>query len=84
MKLEGINLCLGNLVSLSLLSLDPLEFVHVCGSDGSAHYREVVDLGHLASLLVVLDEKLEICHILELDELEGDWSAVQLTRCQPR
>ena len=30
--------------------------------------------------LVVLEEELQIVHILELDKLEGDWGTVKLLR----
>ena len=71
------------LVGLPLFALDPLELVHVGGPDGRAHHRKVVDLSDFSPLLVVLDEKLEVRHVLKLDKLEGDRSPVQLAGCQP-
>ena len=38
-------------VSLSLFTLHSLEVVHVGCADGSSYHAEVIDLGHLATLL---------------------------------
>lgn len=56
-------------MTLSLLSRDPLEFAHVGRVDGRPDDREVIDLRRLfARLLVVLEEELQVLHVLELDE----------------
>ena len=38
-------------MSLSLFTLHSLEVVHVGCADGSSYHAEVIDLGHLATLL---------------------------------
>ena len=60
------------IMTLSLLSSYSFEVAHVCSADRSSNNAQVVNLGYLISGLVVLKEKLQILHILELHEFQTD------------
>ena len=69
-------------MSFSFLSGDSFEIVHVGGADGRSDDSKVIDLSDLFVSLIVLEEKLQVCHVLELDELQRDGGSLKLLGCQ--
>ena len=63
---------------LPFLTRYSLEFAHVRGVDGRPDDGQVVDLRGLLVSLIVLEEELQVLHVLELDVSEVDRRAVQL------
>lgn len=70
--------CLFESVALAFLPGDSLEVAHVGRVDRRPDYSQMVDLGHLATRLVVSDKQLNVLHILELDVAQVDRVSVQI------
>lgn len=63
---------------LPFLTRYSLEFAHIRGVDGGSYDSQVVDLCGILVSLIVLEEELQVLHVLELDVTEVDRRAVQL------
>ena len=63
-------------MTLSLLASYTFEVRHVCGGYGCSNDAQVVDLGHVVARLIILEEKLQILHVLELHELQTNWRTI--------
>ncbi len=70
-------------MSLPFLAGDSLELAHVGGADGRPDHGQVVDLRGLGVGLVLLEEELEVAHVLELYEAQPDRVAIELVSGQP-
>ena len=55
-------------MTLALLPTDPLEVIHFRCDDRSSDELQPIQLGLVRAVLVVLDEQLDVLHILELDK----------------
>ena len=56
-------------MTLSLLAGHTFEIVHVRSAYGCSDDVQVIDLGDVISRLIILEEKLQILHVLKLHEL---------------
>ena len=57
------------IMTLSLLAGHTFEIVHVRSAYGCSDDVQVIDLGDVISRLIILEEKLQILHVLKLHEL---------------
>ena len=65
-------------LGLYLASSSFLKVLHVRGLLGGSKYFKMINPSNFISSLIVLDEKLDVLHVLELDKLQGDLLSIQL------
>ena len=68
-----------DLFCFTLLSGDSFKFAHVSCLKGGSNHRKVVNLRHFTSSLIILEKELYVLNVLELDILQWDDRAVQLS-----
>lgn len=57
-------------MGFSFLPADPFKVVHLCCYYGGTNELQTVQLRGLTTALVVLNEQLNVLHVLELDEAQ--------------
>lgn len=57
-------------MGFSLLPADPLKVVHLCRNYRRTNELQTIKLRSLSTALVVLDEQLNVLHVLELDKAQ--------------
>lgn len=63
-------------VPFTFFARDAFEFAHIRSGKGCADHGEIVYLRGLLTALIILEEELDALHVLVLDKLERNRSAI--------